>query len=439
MKKENLNTSIKHNGMEFFSVKLTNEVQIDPNYKYIRGRNQWIDFGPDNLTPQKLINLSENSPTHQSLLFLKQCMTYGGGLDYNKDNISLHNFIYKTDLNEVMDRAIEDLIMFNGYSLDIGFNDEGDYIADVSHFDFSTVRLENEIKPKWTFLNSDWANHSKNEMVKLPMFNPENSLEQPNQILYNVEYNPGLNYYPKPDYKCIKFINFEILLGEFIEANILNGMAPSGIFSFKEIPTKEEREIIKRNIKRDFTGPQSSGKFIALFSESKEKAVEFIPIKNDNNNNIYGDLNQLAVQKIISAHHLNNPSVAGLPSAGGISFGNELATSYEYFYTQVIKKYQNRILKSIRKILMFNKLIQDPSEIGIKDTQPYQYRFDSNIIGNSVTVNEIRKSMGLPAIEGGDTLLFKNGATVIPQNNTVNHITQLPPTTNQAPTLNNNL
>lgn len=363
-------------------------------------------------------------------------MTIGNGLEYDKNNVDLDEFVKNNDLNEVLSRAALDLIIYNGFALDIGWNEGGDSVAELSHYDFSTVRVENKPKPEWYYINADWYNYKKNEMVKLPKFNVEKSSTQPNQILYSMSYTPGTYYYPKPDYKCVKFIDFEIQMGEFVLSNINNGMAPSGIFSFKEIPTLEERELIKQNIKRDFTGAQASGKFIALFSESAEKAVEFIPISSDNNADIYNALNNLCVQKIISGHHLNNPSVAGLPGVGGISFGNELSTSYEYFYNIVIKDYQKRLLKELSKILIINGLIESESEITFKTTQPFQFKFDSNIIGNTVTINEIRKSMGFDAIENGDTIVFKNGQNPAPNDAADNNPNpQLPPTTNQSPSL----
>lgn len=425
---------IKHKGLEFFTIKLSNQASYDPNYQFVKGKNEWIEFGQDNLMPNQLIKYYENSPTHQSLCFLKQSMIFGGGLQYDINNKELNLFIQNSNLNYVLKNIIKDLVIFDGYAFDIGWNDYGKYIAEIGHYDFSSIRVENSDKknPEWYYLNADWANWKKNEMIKVPKFNMEKSKSQPNQLLYSFEKTPGTYYYPKPDYKCHQFIDFEVKLGLFVTANMDNGMSPSGIFSFKEIPSKEERQLIKNNIKRDFTGPQSSGKFIALFAESKDKAVEFIPIKNDNNADIYKNLNEMCVQKIVSGHHLNNPAVAGLPSPGGISFGNQLATSYEYFYNIVIKNYQNRILEDLSRLLIINGLIQDKEEIGFKMLNPYQYKFDSNIIGNAVYINEIRKEMSLPPIENGDVILFKNGQNPTPFNNN-NPNQELPPTTNPAP------
>lgn len=425
---------IKHKGLEFFTIKLSNQTSYDPNYQFVKGKNEWIEFGQDNLMPNQLIKYYENSPTHQSLCFLKQSMIFGGGLQYDINNKELNLFVQNSNLNYVLKNIIKDLVIFDGYAFDIGWNDSGKYIAEIGHYDFSSIRVENSDKknPEWYYLNADWANWKKNEMIKVPKFNMEKSKSQPNQLLYSFEKTPGTYFYPKPDYKCHQFIDFEVKLGQFVTANIDNGMSPSGIFSFKEVPSKEERQLIKNSIKRDFTGPQSSGKFIALFAEGKEKAVEFIPIKNDNNADIYKNLNDLCIQKIVSGHHLNNPAVAGLPTPGGIAFGNQLATSYEYFYNIVIRNYQNRILEDLSRLLIINGLIKDKEEISFKTLNPYQYKFDSNIIGNSVTVNEVRKDMGLPPLDEGDVILFKNGQNPTPFN-TNNPNSELQPTTNPAP------
>lgn len=425
---EKNNNIIKKGNLEFFTFKLSQEYSYDPNYQFVKGKNDWVEFGMDNLMPNTLIKFYENSPTHQSLCFLKQSMIYGGGLDYNKENKELKIFLQNSNINKVLKKIIKDLVIFDGFAFDIGWNQKGDYIAEIGWYDFSSIRAENSDnnKPNWYYLNSDWANYKKNEMVKVPVFNMDKSKSQPNQIIYSYESTPGTYFYPKPDYKCHQFIEFEIKLGEFVYSNISNGMSPSGIFSFKEVPSKEERQLIKSSIKRDFTGPQSSGKFIALFAEGKDKAVEFIPIKNDNNADIYKNLNEICVQKIVSGHHLNNPAVAGLPTAGGVAFGNQLATSYEYFYNIIIKNYQDRIIDELSRVLIINGLIEDSDEIRFKTLNPYQYKFDSNIIGNSVTINEVRKDMGLPPIEGGDAILFKNGQNPTPFN--TNNPNPLPPT-----------
>jgi hypothetical protein len=425
---EKNNNIIKKGNLEFFTIKLSQEYAYDPNYQFVKGKNEWVEYGADNLMPNILIKYYENSPTHQSLCFLKQNMIYGGGLEYDKNNRELKLFFENSNIKNVLKKAIKDLVIFDGFAFDIGWNEKGDYIAEIGWYDFSSIRAENSDtnKPNWYYLNSDWANYKKNEMVKIPRFNIDKSKSQPNQIIYSYESTPGTYYYPKPDYKCHKFIEFEVMLGEFVYSNMSNGMSPSGIFSFKEVPSKEERQLIKNSIKRDFTGPSSSGKFIALFAEGKDKAVEFIPIRNDNNADIYKNLNEICVQKIVSGHHLNNPAVAGLPTAGGVSFGNQLATSYEYFYNIIIKNYQDRIIDELSRVLIINGLIQDSDEIRFKTLNPYQYKFDSNIIGNSVTINEVRKDMGLPPIEGGEAILFKNGQNPTPFN--TNNPNPLPPT-----------
>lgn len=85
---------------------------------------------------------------------------------------------------------------------------------------------------------------------------------------------------------------------------------------------------------------------------------------------------------------------------------------------------------------MINGLIENESEISFKTTQPFQFKFDSNIIGNTITINEIRKSMGFDPIEGGDGIVFKNGANPVPNSAADNNPNpQLPPTTNSAPSL----
>ncbi len=201
-------------------------------------------------------------------------------------------------------------------------------------------------------------------------------------------------------------------------------MSPSGIFNFKEVPTEQERQMIKASIRNDLSGPCNSGKFLALFAEDETKAVEFIPLSVDNNASIYNTLNDLAVQKIITGHRLSSPALAGAPSSGSIVFGNELSTSYEYFYNLVIPKYRTPVLDIMNKIFRINKLIQPNEYIQIKNLMPGQFKYDGNILGNSLYINEVRKDLGLEPVKDGEQFVLPRNLNQAPPNQP----NQLPPT-----------
>lgn len=412
---------------EFFTLSLTNEAPPSYNYdyKFRHGGNQkFLKFGDDNLMPQKNIALRKSS-THNTLLTYKNILVSGNGFDIPKENVKLAEFVTRLNLNQEFEKMCEDLTTHGGFTSDIGWDASGKFIADVKHIDFAFVRKQNSPKPQLYYTCYDWAEYQKIGTEDFPKFNPETAKDEPTQIYYYGTYTQGCNFYPKPDYGCIDFIEFEIMLGVFVKNNIHNGFTPSGIFLFKEVPTKEERQLIKQNIKNDLSGPSNSGKFVALFSDGKDKAVEFIPIKSDNNADVYNSLNNLSVQKIVTGHRCSVPSIAGIPS-GGLSFSNELSTGFEYYSNLNIPFYQKKLLEFFNNIFKINKLIAVDEFITIKPIMPGQFKYDGNILGNSITKNEVRKDLGLPPIEGGDVFVLPQGGNNQPPANP--GVKQLPPT-----------
>lgn len=390
--------------MKLITVNLSNQVKLSTDYSYTSGREFFIKYGENNTLPNDLVKLSNESPTHQSLLKLKSTLTAGNGLSYTKENTNLTDFITYTDLNETLEKISFDQVLFGGFALQIIWSRDGKTIADIKHLDFSTVRAANSASPQEYYISPCWKDYRRpnNTPKAIPIFNPENSKTQPIQILYYYSYYPSAYWYPVEDYRSsIQYIQLESQISNFHLNNVNNGLVPSGLWCINEMPNDEEREQIKANIKKDFGGTSNAGKFVVVFSQNKESAPTFTPIVTDNNADIYNALNEITVQKIVSGHKLNSPSLAGLPSNGSI-FTNEISTAFEYFNNTIIKGYQKPILKIINRLLKQNNLIDEP--VTIASLNPIQFKFSENVLLKTLTTNEFRTEMGKIPLPDGDTI-----------------------------------
>lgn len=415
--------------MQIFKLELSTEFGYKPNYKFSPTSKKYIPYGEDNMLDLHLSKLSQTSPTHASLLKLEQNLTFGGGFLYDKSNTALDDFIQNNNLNEVLDRCSHDFVKYGGFYLQIIWSKDGKTIAGIEHQDFSQVRINNELvsEPKSFWLCFDWCDERKYGSTEIPAYNPLLSKSQPNQLLYIREYNSFTKFYPKVPYN-ITYCCLESELATLNLSGVKNGLTSSGMFVFKEVLDPEERKALKNNIKRDFTGAEANGKFIAVFAQSKETAPEFIPIQTDNNSDMYNALNDITVQKILTSHRLSSPALAGLPGGGSI-FTNEISTGFEYYQSLVIKDIQQPILRAFNKLFKYNNLLNENEVVDIKQINPIQFKASENVLMATMTINEIRtKMLGLDLIEGGDVIVHPNSEPITPSPTTTptNDITSTP-------------
>lgn len=81
----------------------------------------------------------------------------------------------------------------------------------------------------------------------------------------------------------------------------------------------------------------------------------------------------------------------------------ELETAYEVYYTQVISKIQKQINKGLDKILTINLI---PTNIEIIKPTLISNTLSEAVISRVLTINELRKELGLEDLQaGGDALL----------------------------------
>lgn len=382
-----------------------------PVIQEVRGRD-YIEYGTDewkNLYPQFLIDLYYNSSTHAAIINATSDMISATDIIALEDDnleayVGLKKFLANANgsesLHEVIKKVAFDFKLQGGYALNIIWSQDRQTISEIYHVPVERVRAgrPNELgKIDTYYVSADWANIRENEPQPVAAFNV-NDRSTPSQLLYTGSYSPNMDIYHTPDYNCMNWALVDQRVAEFHLNNIQNGFSGSYFINFANgVPTREERTQIERSIEEKFTGARASGKFVLTFSDSKENTPEITPIAVSNADKQYIALQELLMQNILTGHRCTSPMLVGINSDNGFgSNAEELNSAFEIYLNTVIKPFQANILKTLNKILTVNG-INLPLEF--VQSKPITTMFSVEDMKEVMTVQEIRKEMGLPELK----------------------------------------
>ena len=300
-------------------------------------RAGWIDYGDNNLYPQYLINLYQNSPIHNALVNSIAFMIAGKGTD--------------TILDNALNGIAFDLKLQGQFVAEVIWSLDGTRVAQINHLPFENCRLAydkecEEVTGVW--YSYDWNNtrSKKGKPYFIPLFDPSCAKDFPRQVIYEHSMCAGSMYYSKPDYYgSLNYIELSYQMGMYHVNNILNGLFPSFIINFLNgIPQKEEREQIRREWEARLSGASNAGKFLMTFNEDPARApqIESFPISDADKQ--YQFLSEETAKQIMIGHRITSPLLFGIRDNGGFgSNKDEMVVALDIFNHQVIQPYQRLI------------------------------------------------------------------------------------------------
>jgi hypothetical protein len=339
-------------------------------------RSGWIDYGQNNLFPQHLINLYQNSPIHNALVNSISYMIEGQGTG--------------TILDNALQGIAFDLKLQGAFVAEVIWSMDFTRVVQINHLPFENCRLaydKEEDDITGIFYSKDWANtrSKRGKPEFIPAFNPSIAQEQPRQVIYAHGMSAGSVYYPKPDYfGALNYVELSYQMGLYHVNNILNGLFPSFIINFLNgIPQKEEREAIRREWETRLSGASNAGKFLMTFNEDPTRApqIEAFPLSDADKQ--YQFLSEETAKQIMVGHRVVSPLIHGIRDATGFgSNKDEMLVGLEIFNNQVIKPYQRIIERVFTPIL---------GEINIEMNSP----FDAEVVVVEPTVQtaELKKKV----------------------------------------------
>jgi hypothetical protein len=384
-----------------------------PIVQEVRGKD-WIEYGTDewkNLYPQFLIDLYYNSSTHSAIINATAEMIAGEDLYVENEDENLEAYVRlkkflrhangKESLHQVVKKVAFDFKLQGAYALHIIFNQERTEIVEVFHVPVERVRagIPNPLgQIDSYFISSNWSDVRNHPPHEIKAFNRLDRTSA-SQLIYTGSYSPNMDIYHTPDY--IAGCNWALVdqrVAEFHLNNIQNGFSGSYFISFANgIPTQEERFQIEQSLTEKFAGAKNSGKFILTFSDDKTRTPEITPIQVSEADKTFLALQELLVTNICSAHRITSKTLMGIDTTNGFSSNaDELRNASNFYHNTVIRGFQTNILNTLQTIFSVNNM---DLEVDFEQLKPITVEFDSSILKEVMTQEEIRESVGLPPLE----------------------------------------
>ncbi len=353
---------------KFTFKKLINKTLRQFNYdEYKKDKNQkYVKNGEDNMFPQHLIEMYNKSSVNAACVNAIVEGVIGGGLTANEEIYLQKANSAGDSWNDLFAKCALDFKLHGSFSLEIVYSNDRTRL-EAYHIDFSTLRAEEKnkyghipgyfISDKWDKKNrfSGVVYKNEDDIDYLPVYNPDKKEEEPHQIYVHRDYRPGQSYYPLPDYvAALRIIELDTSIDDFHVNNIKNGLTPSlSITTFTNGSVEQLREI-EQQLQQNYSGTNNAGSLIYMDVPEKEMAPVITPINSNGTDTYYTTINDLVMQKILTAHRITSPMLLGIKEAGQLGGRAELIDAHLLFLNLVILPYQQEMLKCFEMIMEFN-------------------------------------------------------------------------------------
>ena len=377
-----------------------------PTFKEAKGKD-WILFGDEgeykNRYPEYLLNLYRRSAKNHAIINSKKDYVVGQGWAVNAEGLDtmglarLQQFIQEPNqyesLNDILEKVALDYELYNGFALEIVYNQLNDKIAAIYHADFARYR-SNEDGTKY-YYSEDWKKHNP-VVEEIDAFNWKEPSGK--QLLYVKGYSPDCKYYPLPTYLgSTGYIELDVEIANFHLNAVKNNFVGGTIVSFYNgEPTLEEQEIIENQIKEKFTGTDNANSIVLNFADSRDRGVEIQQLNGNDFDKRFDILNKTVQREIYAGHSVTDPALFGIKEDGIFTSRNQLVDSFELFQNTYVNGRQQFIERVFNDLAAVQGL---SNRLFIQDTEPISVQFSEATVTSVMTEAEIREKVGLQVVQ----------------------------------------
>lgn len=329
-----------------------------------KGKDEYVKFGDDNLFPQTTIDIYNKSSIHAAAVNAIVQGIIGKGLTANEE-VYLKSANRKGETwNDLYAKVALDYKLHGSFALEVIWSRDRSMV-EFYHIDFSHIRAAKKdhrghipgyfISSEWNRIGRSRAVVTDQEALYIPSFNPLLKEEHPHQLFVHQNYRPGQTYYPLPDYVgAYRVIELDTEIDNFHTNNIRNGLAPSlSITTFTNGSDEQLREI-EAQLNANYAGGENAGSLMYIDVDSPENAPQITPIPQNGADGYYVTINDMVVQKILTAHRITSPMILGIKTEGQLGGRSEVVDAYLLFQNNVIVPYQQDILSSLEVLIHLN-------------------------------------------------------------------------------------
>ncbi len=375
---------------------------------------EWIIYGADkeggyyNNYPGYLLYLFNRSSKHNAFINGKVLYICGAGVGFDSTDLSIQDIAIANDflnkentnfdtLKDIVKKCVLDKKLFGGYYLEVIWNKAGNNF-ELLHFPYNNLRKAKDADGYW--YSKDWSKQKQSpeetDLEYIPLFDPDKPTGR--QIFVSKEYRPDLDAYPLPDYVASAvYAEVDVELSNYRLNAIKSGFNAGTILNFSNgRPTEEEKEEIEARLKEKFTGTDRANSLLITFSGNKDSAPTIEHLTPQNVDAQLTELNDQVIQELIIGHHIPNPMLVGIKTAGELGTKDQINDSYELYKNTYIIPNQKEIEKDFNYLL---KLKGFSNRIYLKELDPIEEQLPIEEKIKVMTKNEVREMYGLPPLE----------------------------------------
>lgn len=319
-----------------------------------------VMYGEYNDFPDYLVNLFNNSSTHETCINAIVEAIKGDGLTAEPSFVLDTANRMGESWNDTFSKVAKDYYLFGGFALEVIYNKARTKISEIYHIPFASVRAKeanHRGQCEAYFIARDWDTRGKYEVdltraLEMPAYNPHKRDEQPSQLYYYKPYHPLQHYYPLPKYVgALKVVELDTEVDNFHVNNLKNGMAPSLSITTYTNASDDDRRAIENQLRLQYQGTSQAGQMFYMDVPNREMKPDIEPIPVSTADGYYTTINDMVVQKILTAHRITSPLLIGIQQPGSLGNRNEMLDAYTLFLNMVIKPYQQDILSVFEEML----------------------------------------------------------------------------------------
>lgn len=351
------------------------KLSYDTLGQYLSYQGDGLFLPTNNSFPQKLLEISKNSPTHGRAIRVKSMLTYGQGINMSEDLIpssvmELLNSMndYDESINDLLEQISNDLILYGGFALKVKWNFDKT-IGSIECVRFEQVRIgiNSEDEEPFYIINNDWDKKLPYQLKKeyrINKFNPDligdyeivgedivvddSTMMNAEQLIYCKSSRE--EFYPTPDYMmCLDAAINEVQTGVYMNNTIKNGVNGAYMVTVKEdtILDDENKQIIVDELHRYLAGEGNSGSI--MFMPTPVELNNLEPISPDT----YLNINTEIRQRLLTGHGIP-PILLEVQMGGGFNNrAEEMLIAFKQFTKSSILSYQQKIVRYLNSVLSY--------------------------------------------------------------------------------------
>lgn len=369
---------------------------------------KFVPFGKSNDYPDYLAYLYNNSGIHGAIVDGKAAYIFGKGWHIKEgwigDKVKLQALLDSINstqtLDELSKKIIFERVLYGGraYLIEVGVDKK---LISTKIQPFNTIRTNKDvtefyISKEWTremSVNAKWKKGSKqpDDMETLQRF----SKDQPagKYIYYVADDNPASDVYPLPEYQRGNTpIETDIECGFFHLNNVKTGFAAGTMITFFTgmDDDDEASDELERKVKGKTTGSDNAGEVILNFQSPETKKPEIDPLRSNELDKQYEQLAKDTINKILYAHRVTNGLLFGIKTPGELGGGrSEFDLAWEHFCNTYVKPKQAEEALDINYLVSLYGFTGDPLELKI--LEPLGIDLDIETIKSVLSKREIRE------------------------------------------------